>query len=130
MSDQPHHLGPIFYHSEPSDVPYSPNQFLGLDFFVVSYNKTALISHKNVVFSEVRKLLQREFWPIVQGARKRMIALPRNCGQTTQPFHFVVSVFSLQWFTFVSRIYGLFTTLWACFWKVKIASFLLTCFHV
>ena len=27
------HLGPIWYHSEPSDVPYSPNQFLGLDFF-------------------------------------------------------------------------------------------------
>ena len=27
------HLGPIWYHSEPSDVPYSPNQFLGWDFF-------------------------------------------------------------------------------------------------
>ena len=24
---------PIWYHSEPSDVPYSPNQFLGWDFF-------------------------------------------------------------------------------------------------
>ena len=36
------HLGPIWYHSEPSDVPYSPNQFLGWDFFAVSYSKTAL----------------------------------------------------------------------------------------
>ena len=27
------HLGPIWYYSEPSDVPYSPNQFLGWDFF-------------------------------------------------------------------------------------------------
>ena len=27
------HLGPIWYHSEPSDVPYCPNQFLGWDFF-------------------------------------------------------------------------------------------------
>ena len=27
------HLEPIWYHSEPSDVPYSPNQFLGGDFF-------------------------------------------------------------------------------------------------
>ena len=27
------HLGPIWYHSEPSDVPYSPNQFLALHFF-------------------------------------------------------------------------------------------------
>ena len=38
------HLGPIWYHSEPSDVPYSPNQFLDLDFFVASYSKIALVS--------------------------------------------------------------------------------------
>ena len=30
------HLGPIWYHSEPSDVPYSLNQFLGWDFFAAS----------------------------------------------------------------------------------------------
>ena len=37
------HLGPIWYHKEPSDVPYSPNQFLGWDFFfAVSNSKTAL----------------------------------------------------------------------------------------
>ena len=36
------HLGPIWYHSELSDVPYSPNQFLGWDFFAISYSKTAL----------------------------------------------------------------------------------------
>ena len=27
------HLGPIWYHSEPSGIPFSPNQFLGWDFF-------------------------------------------------------------------------------------------------
>ena len=27
------YLGPIWYHSEPSDVPNFPNQFLGWDFF-------------------------------------------------------------------------------------------------
>ena len=27
------HLGPILYHSEPSHVTYSPNQFFGWDFF-------------------------------------------------------------------------------------------------
>ena len=27
------HLGTIWNNSEPSDVPYSPNQFLALDFF-------------------------------------------------------------------------------------------------
>ena len=37
------HLGPIWYHPEPSDVPYSPNQFLGWDFFVASYSNTALV---------------------------------------------------------------------------------------
>ena len=37
------HLGLIWYHSEPSDVPYSPNQFLALDFFfATSYSKKAL----------------------------------------------------------------------------------------
>ena len=28
------YLGPIWYHSEPSDIPYSPNQFLGWDIFL------------------------------------------------------------------------------------------------
>ena len=36
------HLRSIWYHSEPSGVSYFPNQFLALDFFVVSYSKTAL----------------------------------------------------------------------------------------
>ena len=36
------HLGLICYHSEPSDVPYSPNHFLALDFFASSYSKTTL----------------------------------------------------------------------------------------
>ena len=30
--------------SEPSDVPYSPNQFIGWDFFAASYSKTALVT--------------------------------------------------------------------------------------
>ena len=33
MRDTLNHLGSIWYHSEPSDVPYFPNQFLALDFF-------------------------------------------------------------------------------------------------
>ena len=36
------HLGPFWYHSEPSYVPYSPNQFLGWDFFTASYDEMAL----------------------------------------------------------------------------------------
>ena len=33
------YLGSIWYHSEPSDVPYSPNQFRALDFFAASESK-------------------------------------------------------------------------------------------
>ena len=32
MNEPLNHLGSIWYPSEPSDVPYSPNQFLGWDF--------------------------------------------------------------------------------------------------
>ena len=39
------HLGPIWYLLEHSDVPYSPNLFLGLDFFATSYRKTALVKY-------------------------------------------------------------------------------------
>ena len=42
MGDPIDHLGLIWYHSEPLEVPYFPNQFLGLDFFVISYSKLAL----------------------------------------------------------------------------------------
>ena len=42
------HLGSIWYHSEPSDVPYSPNQFLGWDFFATFYSKTALVIVKKL----------------------------------------------------------------------------------
>ena len=33
MSDSFNHLGSIWYQSEPLEVPYCPNQFLGLDLF-------------------------------------------------------------------------------------------------
>ena len=33
MSDPFNPLESIWYHSEPLEVPYSPNQFLGWDFF-------------------------------------------------------------------------------------------------
>ena len=39
MSDPLNNLGSIWYHSEPSDFPYSPNQFLSWDF---SFSKTAI----------------------------------------------------------------------------------------
>jgi hypothetical protein len=41
----PNYLESIWYHSEPSDVSYSLNQFLALDFFAASYCKTVLAEH-------------------------------------------------------------------------------------
>ena len=45
------HLGPIWYHSESSDLPYSPNQFLGWDFFfhVLQQDSTSMPTDKVVV---------------------------------------------------------------------------------
>ena len=42
MSDPLNHLGSISHHPEPLEVLYSPNQFLGWDFFAISYSKPAL----------------------------------------------------------------------------------------
>ena len=42
MSDPLIHLGSIWHPSESSDIPYSPNQFLGWDVFAASYSKMAL----------------------------------------------------------------------------------------
>ena len=42
MRDLLDHLGSIWYHSEPLEVSYSTKQFLGWDFFDVSYSKLAL----------------------------------------------------------------------------------------
>ena len=44
MRHPSNHLRSIWYHSEPSDVPYFPNLFLDWDFFACSYSKTALVT--------------------------------------------------------------------------------------
>ena len=41
------HLGSIWYHSEPLEVPYFPNQFLGWDFFCHFLQQTGS-SHSNL----------------------------------------------------------------------------------
>ena len=49
MSDPPNHLGSISYHSEPLEVPYFPKQFLGWDYFAVSYSKPVLLDFSDYV---------------------------------------------------------------------------------
>ena len=46
MSRSKRHLRSIWYHSEPSDFPYYPNQFLSWDFFCLLYSKLALAIFK------------------------------------------------------------------------------------
>ena len=41
-SDPLDNLGPIWYHSDTLEVPYSPNQYLDSDFFATSYSNAAL----------------------------------------------------------------------------------------
>ena len=45
MSDPLNHLWSIWYRSEPLEVSFFPNQFLGWDFFAFSYSKMALVQH-------------------------------------------------------------------------------------
>ena len=47
------HLGPIWYHSETSDFPYCPNQFLALDFFCHFLEKDG----SNVLFLSMAKVV-------------------------------------------------------------------------
>ena len=61
------HLGPIWYHSEPSDVHYFPNQFLDRDFFATSYSKAALDFASKTVFRNGligQKPIKRMHWVI------------------------------------------------------------------
>ena len=55
MSNPLNHLGSIWYHSEPQEVPYFPNQFLGWDFFCCFLQQTgsrttAYLS--NIIFND------------------------------------------------------------------------------
>jgi hypothetical protein len=56
MTDPLNQLGSSWYHSESSGIPYFPNQFLGWNFFDVSYSKTAL-----VVFMKNENLERMQF---------------------------------------------------------------------
>ena len=56
MSDSLSHLGSIWYHLEPSDVPFSQNQFLGGDFFAIYYSKTALRAYCPYIYTVISSL--------------------------------------------------------------------------
>ena len=43
------HLGPIWYHSEPSDIPILQTSFLVGTFFATSYSKIALVCNAFII---------------------------------------------------------------------------------
>ena len=62
MSDPLNQASSILCHSEPSDVSYSPNQFLVWDFFAVSYSKTALTDFLiNTNIFSLKQILKSRF---------------------------------------------------------------------
>ena len=68
MSDPLNHLRSICYYSEPLEVPYSPNQFLGWDIFAVSYSKPAL---------DLSLVCNNQYTHTYGNIRKRIMARPR-----------------------------------------------------
>ena len=63
MSDSLKYSGLICYHSEPSDVFYSPYQFLGWDFFAASYSKAALESRHQSRPEQLTRILNNLLQP-------------------------------------------------------------------
>ena len=71
-------LGRNLFHSQPSDIPNSPNQFLALDFFAASYSKTALIFMKDIIRNfliQTFKQFFTELWSVGTGKYTRYIAM-------------------------------------------------------
>ena len=64
MSGPLNNLGSIWYHSEPLDVPYSPNQFLGQNFFAVSYSKLAL-GPSNSLKQQIKQQPTKRQYPLI-----------------------------------------------------------------
>ena len=82
------HLGPILYHSEPSDVPQ--DQFLGLDF---SYSKTTLIKLlwqiNGWVLAAVICFMELKL--LFSGAGGTLVLIIILYGMSTIPFSYIVS---------------------------------------
>ena len=89
----PHaHEGPIWYQSEPSDVPCSPNQFLSLDFFCRflqqdSSNWTSLLFWGWDQIYEWNQLYHNYLTPILlYFSRLSAIALKKHSAETHEKY--------------------------------------------
>ena len=64
MSDPLNHLRSIWYHSKPLEVPYSPNQFLGWDFFChfLQQTSSSCILFWRLPNKQTNKNLKNTWW--------------------------------------------------------------------
>ena len=53
------HLGLIWYHSEPSDIPYPPNQFLGWTIIHTFLQQTGSTRHKAIPFTMTKVEIEK-----------------------------------------------------------------------
>jgi hypothetical protein len=89
MSDAFNHLGSIWYHSEPSDIPNSQNQFLGWDFFCHFLQQDSS-SFCNFMASLGRYLIGAPWWrwvvpgslPRYRGAERVLASPPPGFGDS------------------------------------------------
>ena len=90
------HLGPTWYHLEPSDVSYFPKSFLVGTFFAVSYSKPALEVGENL-----NKLLESNKIKTKTKLRQRNEKREKN-------FHLIATQWVLIYFEGVFDCYVLF----------------------
>ena len=69
MSDPLNHLVSIWYYSEPLEVPYSPNQFLGWDFFCSFLQQTGSSQIMKVKMNNQDETLNRAWFHCVMYAQ-------------------------------------------------------------
>ena len=86
MSDSFNHLGSIWYQSEPLEVSYFPNQFLGLDFFCRFLQQTG--SSRFNFFSDGSVLDTSPTPPSTRGCdilHETSIEIPRSAVTVASP---------------------------------------------
>ena len=117
----PNHLGSIWQHSEPSDVPYSPNQFLGLDFFLV------LTARRLKCEIHLIRLLSSSKTCIMRGPGVFILFIILIFDFFFR-LHSLLHSFTMFWR--FQRVYSYMSQLWSCCWiEGKASRYVLSCAH-
>ena len=81
-------LETIWYHSEPADVPYSPNQLLAWDFFAAFYSNATLRAYCPSIYTVIR--IRMRLWCHIGAICISIFGIFRgiiylNCGYLNAP---------------------------------------------